>query len=271
MSIRQYSKSQKQWFRVGYGVIVERIKQKLHQAPVADVGILHLLWRLGINEYRSGDCDAAIRSLEKLLHMIDFQEDYSGCKIKRKVTKYDVALRSTIHQTIARSATYKFLHENIHEFLEVAYRHYQLAVECIIVDLSAMIELPTILVEFGTVLELYGAFEAAMTTYSKILTQYPTCRCYFNALYRSAIVGRHLGSISNDVNYQQEALEKTIDILQFLLEALPSNIQDVSPATIPCDFTSNYLLVRSILFSFTLVPLRFPLTYKFAIVRKEHI
>lgn len=193
-----------------------------------DSTVLKLLWRLGLNEYRSGVCDASITTLEKLLHMVDNQEDLTGNKVRRKTTVYEVTLKSKIHQTIGRAATCKFLEDKNHEYLQLAYRHYQHAVDCMIVELSTMMELPNLLIEFGIVLEYYGAFEAAMTVYSRILTQFPTCRAYFAALYRSAIVGRHLGSVSNDVNYQQEVIEKSIDIHQFLLEALPVTIQDVS-------------------------------------------
>jgi tetratricopeptide (TPR) repeat protein len=227
MSVQQYSKFQLKWYRCGYGCIVKSIQEKL-QASNDDGITLKLLWRLGLNEYRSGHYDASIRTLEKLLVMVENSEDLAGNKLKRKTTIFEVNLRSTIHQIIGRAASRKFLDEKSHNNLELAYQHYQCAVDCMIVSLSAMIELPNLFVEFGVVLELYGAFEAAMAIYSKVLTRFPTCRAYFTALYRSAIVGRHLGSISNEPIYQQEVIEKSIDVLQFLLEALPSNIQDVS-------------------------------------------
>lgn len=99
-----------------------------------------------------------------------------------------------------------------------------------VMNLYTMFKLPQLLLEFGRVLEDYGAFEAANDVYGRILAGFPNFRGYFDALYRSAIVGRHLASLHAEATAKEEALNKCVDVLQFLLEALPPNITDVRGA-----------------------------------------
>jgi hypothetical protein len=113
-----------------------------------------------------------------------------------------------------------------HYHLESAYGHYRDAIETIHV-LSSILELPSILVEFATFMEHYGAFESALDVYSQILSLYSTYKGYFNALYRSAIVGKHVADISEQLAQREETINKCLDVLAFLLEALPLSINEV--------------------------------------------
>ena len=130
--------------------------------------------------------------------------------------------------TAGRCCLQLFFQQVSHYHLERAYHHYQNAVNTMPIGLTAMFRLPALLLEFGKVLELYGAFEAAMEVYGRILSNFPNFRGYFDALYRSAIVGRHLAELMTTPKQREDTLNKCTDINQFLLEALPVTIDSVS-------------------------------------------
>jgi hypothetical protein len=50
---------------------------------------------------------------------------------------------------------------------------------------------------------------------------------YFDSMYRSAIVGRHLVDIDSPTVDKEATHSKCIDIYQFLLEALPASISEL--------------------------------------------
>ena len=79
-----------------------------------------------------------------------------------------------------------------HFHLESAYHHFQHSIETLTMDLSAMHFLPIIFYEFARMLELFGSFEASLELYSRILTNFPMYRGYFDAFYRSAILGIYI-------------------------------------------------------------------------------
>eukprot|EP00602_Paraphysomonas_sp_CaronLab_P013879 CAMPEP_0185043286 /NCGR_PEP_ID=MMETSP1103-20130426/42818_1 /TAXON_ID=36769 /ORGANISM="Paraphysomonas bandaiensis, Strain Caron Lab Isolate" /LENGTH=888 /DNA_ID=CAMNT_0027583441 /DNA_START=499 /DNA_END=3162 /DNA_ORIENTATION=- len=89
-----------------------------------------------------------------------------------------------------------------------------------------MFRLPQVLQEFGKVMEHYGAFQAAMETYSKILNNFPNYRGYFHVMFRTTIVGKYIAEYS-DARRSEEFINQCIDTLQFLLEALPVGIDDI--------------------------------------------
>ena len=112
-----------------------------------------------------------------------------------------------------------FLLDNDHQHLEKAYKHYQYAVDHVQANLFAMFKLPSLLLDFGRVLEYFGAFETAMDIYGQVLTKFPNFAGYFDAFYRTAVVARHLASLTTDTAERQQTVDKSIDIFQFLLEA----------------------------------------------------
>eukprot|EP01038_Epipyxis_sp_PR26KG_P014580 gene14580-19581_t len=139
----------------------------------------------------------------------------------------DLPNANEIYHVAGKCCVYLFLQNQTHTYLENAHFHYQNSIEHMPADLFAMFKLPSVLLEFGKVLEYYGAVEAAIELYSKILTSFPNFRGYFDALYRTAIVGLYISSMTQDSKAKEETVGKSIDILQFLLEALPSSIREV--------------------------------------------
>ncbi len=119
-----------------------------------------------------------------------------------------------------------------HYHLEKAYAHFQHSVECMSVprpgyDLSTMLRLPVVLMELGSVFEHFGAHEAALQMYGKIMQEYPNNRQYFDAMYRAALMGKHLSDTATNETTKVEMLNRCIDMLQFLLEALPHSLNEM--------------------------------------------
>lgn len=226
MSIRSFNRAQLHWFSAGYGVVVKNL-QKRFETTNSDEDALHLLWRLGVNKYKAGDGAGSIGHLEELVVILRDKVDIHGHPVDRPLSVYEVTLKPKIHLTIARAAVFLFRQKCQHELLLTALHNYRATIESLVVGLDTMIELPKILSEFGVALELFGAFDSAMDVYARILVAFPTFRGYFDALYRSTFVGRHLSVLRNDAQHQQEVAEKNKDVLHFLLEALPANILDV--------------------------------------------
>jgi len=118
-----------------------------------------------------------------------------------------------------------------HYHLDKAYAHLTHSVECMTVprpgyDMSTMLRLPVVLLELGRVYEGYGAHNSALEMYSKIMQEYPHSRCYFDTMYRAALVGKYLSDHSQNDTTKQEMLNRCIDMLQFLLEALPHTLNE---------------------------------------------
>ena len=118
-----------------------------------------------------------------------------------------------------------------HYHLDKAYAHLTHSVECMTVprpgyDLSTMLRLPTVLLQLGRVYEGYGAHDSALQMYSKIMQEYPHCRCYFDTMYRAALMGKYISDHSSNEQTKQEMLNRCIDMLQFLLEALPESLNE---------------------------------------------
>jgi tetratricopeptide (TPR) repeat protein len=212
---QQFTSRQLLWFKAVHMVIVNQVKVKLKKTKENSAAAQHLTWRIAYNLYAAGEYEEAMVILETVTKYKDifFSDDNN--------------ITSHIHQTSGRCAVQLFHKTQEHKYLEIAYLHYQNAVETMVINLYTMFKLPLLLLEFGRVLEDYGAFEAANDLYTRILSGFPNFRGYFDALYRSAIVGRHLASLHTDATVQEDALNKCLDILQFLLEALPANISDV--------------------------------------------
>lgn len=176
----------------------------------------HLKWRLALNLHLASDHERALQLLDEVL-----RDD------KILSNKYDAQRSSYAYQVGGRCALQIFLKTQEHDVLETGYKYYKCAIE----NLHSMFHLPSLLLEFARVMEYYGAFEAAHDLYTRILTSFPGFRGYFNAFYRSAIVGRYLSSLASDPAVREESVNKCIDILQFLLEALPSDVEEVAKFT----------------------------------------
>lgn len=220
-----HSTQQLLWYRAVHLTIARSVRKKIKQiekkeeADRDELELDHLRWRLAYNLYSGGSYKSAMEMFTKLT--ADPDENDPLFK-KRKLHK-----DSKVHHMAGRCATELFFSSNDHTHLEAAHEHYQKAVETMEVNLFTMFTLPSLLLEFGRVMEHYGAFEAANEIYARILSGFPNFRGYFDALYRTAIVGRYLATLIEEPTAKEDMLKKSIDIFQFLLEALPSNISDV--------------------------------------------
>lgn len=232
MSPLHYTQYKKLWFKAVHLTIAAQIRDKMKTVNEKSVVMEHLQWRLAFNLYSAGEYLEALPMLEKVASQeeICFSDDEN--------------ITSLVHQTAGRCACQLFHATSQHSHLERAYIHYQNAVETMVINLYTMFKLPLLLLEFGRVMEYYGAFEAAHDIYGRILKGFPNFRGYFDALYRTAIVGRHLASLLTEESAREESLNKCLDVLQFLLEALPPTIVDVSTIL----YCILYILVLSLLY-----------------------
>ena len=240
MSDKVYTRAQKNWFNGVYKIIVLRRKGDLEFA--APETKLFLQWRVGLNLYNSCQFFEAFEVLEKVT-----QNGEEGLKIKETADKKDenyedpLHKNSDVHLCAARCCFQLFLQTKSHYHLEISYQHYKNAIDTMTVDLSTMFRLPKVLLELGRVFEHYGAFEAALDIYTRVMTNFPNFRGYFDAMYRSCVVGRHLAEIMTTPAHKAEIMGNCIDMLQFLLEALPSTINDVRIFILP--YTYNIYIL----------------------------
>jgi hypothetical protein len=147
--------------------------------------------------------------------------------------------RSDVHLAAARCCKELYLSTQAHYHLEAGYNHYRDCVENMGAHLSTMFKLPLVLYEFASLLEHYGAMTAALETYSKILANFPNFRGYFDTMYRTAVVGKHLAEFVSKPADKEDMLNKCIDIFQFLLEAVPPTINEVNPSFLQNHFHSQ--------------------------------
>ena len=85
-----------------------------------------------------------------------------------------------------------------------------------------------------------------MELYTKILTNFPHFRGYFDAMYRSCIVGKHIAELMIPSKQREETLNKCIDMLQFLLESLPISINEVRRSSI-LNFVFIFFIIYSLM------------------------
>lgn len=192
----------------------------------------HLRWRVGWYLFKLERYEECIESLTQLCDDVYAIDDL---KERKKLTQLTADQYHSIHLTIARSSLQLYLATNDYDMLVTSHEEYEDAMANLTVDLSAMLRLPPVMMEHARVLEFYGSFDSALEVYGKVLTNFPTFKGYFDALYRTAIVGLHMATVRKAANTDgaskaveiEEAVDKCIDIFQFLLEALPTNIDEV--------------------------------------------
>ena len=251
------------WKRTVYSVICISIKKKIARYRKSKKnGILEkiafLEWRLGFNLFKSGRFEKAIVYLEdscvgKSLGIISNSDniknsEYSkntenssknkteGSKNKTENLENSESTESVrtflhpdskVHLTAARCCANIYHTSNSKEYFQKSYIHYQNTIDKMEAFIS-ILQLPDVLYEFCILLEKFGSFQAAADIHTKILDNFINYKNYFNVLYRSAIVGKHLSSMSEDITQKTDLLSKCIQVLYFLLEALPTAINEVS-------------------------------------------
>lgn len=137
------------------------------------------------------------------------------------------------HMWAARCCVGLFKTTKMHYHLNTAYGHYLRSIECMTVpnegyDMSTSLRLPVIYFELGELFELFGSMESALNMYSRSMNEFPHSRNYFDHMYRSCLVGRHLVQITTNEKGKADMLNRCIDMLQFLLEALPVHMDEAN-------------------------------------------
>jgi tetratricopeptide (TPR) repeat protein len=179
-------------------------------------------WRLGLNLYKCGEFFEAYTLLEYIA-----SGGFIGAKEREQGRLGLLDVRSDVHLYTARCCRELYVITKLHYHLEAGYGHYKNCVEKMGADLSTMFKLPKVLYELAQLLETYGAFQSALELYSKILTKFPMYRGYFDAMYRTSVVGKVLAERMTNPREREDMLNKCIDIHQFLLEAVPPSINEV--------------------------------------------
>ena len=159
-------KAVKLWLSAGYRTVASACQARLDEGVEGgwdQYNLLWLQWRLALNLFKSGrDCDLlpAWTLLEELCReenatyfLTDYVSAFNLCMGKVCLELY--------YQTRDR------------HYLSHSYYYSQRGVETMCYDLYAMFKLPEVLQFFGRVMEHYGAFEAAMEVYNKVLSNYP--------------------------------------------------------------------------------------------------
>lgn len=251
------------WHVAIHKCVARSLQRKFENAKVdpkisADVK-LHLSWRLGYNLFYSNQFFEAITVLEFVCRKGKSEEEINATKKKEKSTialatkgaqngsllaeiaseaadeeeeQEEDFLHSNfhVHLTAGRCCVRLFLQTCAHYHLENAYRHYQNCIESMTVpnewEKKSMLRLPVVLSEMGHLLEHYGAFQSALELYTKVMSDYPNYRGYFDVMYRASLVGCHVSELLAKPEESDSMLHKVIDMLQFLLEALPSTIDE---------------------------------------------
>lgn len=155
------------WHYAAHRTIVTSCQQKLDEAIEEgwdQYNTLWLQWRLALNVYKSG---RDLLSAWKLLEEICREENASYF-----LTEYI----SAFNLCMGRVCLEMYYSTREREYLSSSYHYSQRGVETMNYDLYAMFQLPEVLQFFGKVMEHYGAFEAAMEVYNKVLSNYPNYR-----------------------------------------------------------------------------------------------
>lgn len=203
---------------------IRTLERKLKSTDVRDLELhAYLEWRLGYNLLASGHHKDAFPILERATT----GGRYGKKQIENGRIKIFVVSNSDVHVAAARCAVHLFINSKDRVFLQKAYAHYQNGVEKMDLFIS-IARLPPLLFEFSKMLELYGAFDAAYEMHRRILEGFPYYRGYFETMYRSAVVGKHLMSIASDRAERSGFLTVCMESLSFLLEAIPKSISEVS-------------------------------------------
>jgi len=227
----------RKWKFIVYSVIIQKYQKLLLGKKIGALENFRWKWRIGFNHFSNKQYLEASQNLDFCcLYIV---ENADSPKLNALHIDF-----SFIFLTCGRCFLQLFLLQKDRVLLEISYKYYQHAIENMNLDLYAMFRLPQILVEFGRLLELYGAFESSLEIYSHILKNFPTSRVYFDAMYRSAVVGKYISDLSNGVKQKETSLSQCIDIFQFLLEALPSSINEVNEEKLVNLFYKLYFLER---------------------------
>lgn len=187
------------------------------------MNITYLKWRQAYNLYMAEQYHEAL----DIIKHFGLEEGRLLAKCEQGKSKHFMEHTSFVSLTAARCCYRLFLVTKSHYYLEHAYEHYESVISHFRIDMAMYLLLPPVLIEFARLLEHYGAFPAATEMYNNLMRVFPTNKEYFTIMYRCCIVGVYVAEIATDDVYRVDLLNQCIDMLQFLLEALPESINDI--------------------------------------------
>lgn len=207
----------RRWQFAAFKIAATACKERLGEGVTNgwdEYNVLWLKWRLAFNLYKNGrDLLEAWTLLEEI------------CR-EENATYFPTEYISAFNLCMAKVCLELYYETRDRNYLNYSYYYNQRGVETMCYDLYAMFKLPEVLQFFGRVMEHYGAFEAAMEVYNKVLINYPNYKGYFHVLYRTAVVGKYIAEFS-DAQKRESFVEQCCDTVGFLLEALPVGLDDV--------------------------------------------
>ena len=164
-------RAQRLWHYAAYRTVANACEERLDEALASgwdEYNVLWLKWRLAYNLYLDGrDLHEAWTLLEEIC-----REENASYFLTEYVSAFNLCMGKVClelyYETRDRS------------YLSYSYYYNQRGVETMRFDIYAMFKLPEVLQYFGRVMEHYGAFEASMEVYNKILTNYPNYRGIYN-------------------------------------------------------------------------------------------
>lgn len=177
--------------------------------------MIFLEWRLAYNMYKSELYREALHMLERIC---------GGCS--NEGLENSRLPDSNVHLTAARCSAILFSMTKDHAYLKAANHHFQKTVDTLDIFPSNA-KLSGVLHEFSTIAEECGAYQSAADLHARILTDFQLYRECLSVMYRSAIVGKHISSLVEHPEKKRKIQDKAIEALTFLLEALPSCIDEV--------------------------------------------
>ena len=215
------------WRRSIDKTILTNLRVRQRKADTVELQTF-LQWRVASNLYRTGQFDQAMPLLEDVA---------AGGPYGKAVARggYGSVLASPyvhpvfdVHLCAARCAMHLYtLHGKAETpYVEAAYHHYTNAIQKMDIFIS-IARLPGVLHEFAVMLEEFGSFDTALELYKRVLVQCPYYRGYFEVLYRTIVVGKHLSIAMTAATERDEVLHQCAENASLILEAVPVAINDI--------------------------------------------
>ena len=176
----------KLWYKAVHVTIANTLKKELNHLQKKrnpdETKVRLLTWRIAYNLYFGGQYHEAFEMLVELCNTID------------EVKSEEIASRSIsfLNLTVARCAMRLYIETAHRSYLTLCYEYYHMGIDTMEYEVSIKVRLPSVLSELGKVLEHYGNFNAALEIYTNLITNFPSFRGFFQAMYRTAIVGKYM-------------------------------------------------------------------------------
>ena len=214
------------WRKTIDRTILTNLQVRLRKADTLELQTF-LQWRVANNLYRSGQYDRAMPMLEDVAAGGPYGRAQAGFGDTTEAYVHPVF---DVHLCAARCAMQlNALHEGYAEktyYIEAAHRHYAHAIEKM--NLFVCIaRLPGVLHEFGIMLEQYCSYDNALELYKRVLVQFPYYRRYFEVLYRTVVLGKHLSVAMTSNTDRDDVLHQCAENVSLILEAVPVAINDI--------------------------------------------